>query len=607
VTLIPVATVTVTPAPATVVAGSVLQMVAVAADSAGQPLLGRAATWSSNNGAAATVSQAGVVTGVAAGQATISAVVEGRTGSSVVTVNPPPAPPPVVTQIVVTPASVTLATGATQQFTATAQMSNGTQQPAAVTYAATGGTITGAGLYTAGSSGGSYRVIATQQGGTLADTSAVTINAPPPPPPPPVVTRMDVTPASVTLATGATRQFAATEFLSDGSSRAATGVTWTATGGTVSGTGLYTAGSSGGSYRVIGTKGSFADTAAVTVTAPPPPPVVTQIVVTPASVTLATGATQQFTATAQMSNGTQQAAVVTWTATGGTVSGAGLYTAGSSAGSYRVIATQQGGTLADTSAITLTAAPPPPPGGSLAWWEDFRVSLTNRGLRQMSFNATINRIPVGSATGNWPAGITHVAENVYVATMNATYAAVDLWPDPAIGQYLFMRMLVVNALPNGANTGGDHGFQTNINGPVAWFWRIYGGDHVGGDPSRWLLEASTWDQVYPNYFEVPNVPKHTVIRLEWRVQRTSTAGAILTARAYNNQTGALLGERGNMVQTAAAGGNANPFRRFEFGMSGQGGASYNGGSVYWGGLAVRVSNNANDWIGPYPVPGVEQP
>ena len=313
VTLVPVATVTVTPAPATVVAGSVVQLVAVAADSAGQPLSGRAATWSSNNGAAATVSQAGVVTGVAAGQSTISAVVEGRTGTSVVTVNAPPAPPPVVTQIVLTPASVTLATGATQQFTATAQLSNGTSQLAAVTYAATGGTITGAGLYTAGSSGGSYRVIATQQGGTLADTSAVTVTAPPPPPPPPppvVVTRMDVTPATATVAAGATRQFAATEVMSDGTSRTATGVTWTATGGTVSASGLYTAGSSGGSFRVIGTKGTFADTAAVTVTAPPPPPVVTQIVVTPATVTLATAATQQFTATAQMSNGTQQPATV---------------------------------------------------------------------------------------------------------------------------------------------------------------------------------------------------------------------------------------------------------------------------------------------------------
>ena len=603
VTLVPVATVAVTPAPATLLAGSMLQMVAVAADSAGQPLAGRAATWASNNGTAATVSQAGVVTAVAAGQATITAVVEGRTGSSLVTVTalppPPPPPPPVVTQIVLTPGSVTLAVGATQQFTATAQMSNGTQQPAAVTYSATGGTISGGGLYTAGGNGGSYRVIATQQGGTLADTSAVTITAPPPPPPV-VVTRMDVTPATTTVAAGATRQFAATEFLSDGSSRAATGVTWTATGGTITAAALYTAGSSSGSYRVIGTKGTFADTAAVTVTAPPPPPpVVTQIIVTPASVTLATAAVQQFTATAQMSNGTQQPATVTWTATGGTVTAAGLYTAGTSAGSYRVIATQQGGTLADTAAITLNAPPPPPPpppGGALAWFDDFRTSLTSKGLTWwIASPAVVNRLPKSSATGSWPTELTHVAENVYAATHGAGYQAQNLWPAPAVGQYLFVRMLLNNALPNGANTGTDHGFQTNV-GLIHWFWRVW-----GGNATSFTLEFATWETINVNWLEI-NVPKNTVLRLEWRAERTTTASATLAARVYNNQTGALLGQITGLVQAATS----TTFREFLFGMSGQGGATYNGGSVYWGALAARVSDNANDWIGPYPVAGVER-
>jgi hypothetical protein len=502
----------------------------------------------------------------------------------------------VVTQIVLTPASVSLATGATQQFTATAQMSNGTQQPAAVTYGATGGTINGAGLYTAGSSGGSYRVIATQQGGALADTAAVTVTAPPPPPPV-VVTRMDVTPATATVAAGATRQFAATEVLSDGSSRTATGVTWSATGGTISGSGLYTAGSSGGSYRVIGAKGGFADTAAVTVTAPPPPPVVTQIVVTPASVSLATGTTQQFTATAQMSNGTQQPATVTWTATGGTVTAAGLYTAGVSAGSYRVIATQQGGTLADTAALTLTVAPPPPPGGSLAWFEDFRTSLTDKGLTWwISSPAVINRISTSAATGNWPAQLTHVAENVYAAEHGALYQALNLWPAPAVGQYLFVRMLVNNSQPNGANSGGDHGFQSNVLAPIAWFWRIW-----GGDADSFTIQFTTWDNGGVREMQV-EVPKDRVLRMEWRAHRTTTSSATVSARVYNNETGALLGEITGLVQSAGAA----QFREFMFGMSGQGGASFNGGSVYWGALAARVSDNANDWIGGYPVAGVER-
>jgi hypothetical protein len=55
-------------------------------------------------------------------------------------------------------------------------------------------------LYTAGSTAGSYQVIAVQQGGTTADTSAVTVTPPPPPPPPGAVAN----PALLPLATGQT-------------------------------------------------------------------------------------------------------------------------------------------------------------------------------------------------------------------------------------------------------------------------------------------------------------------------------------------------------------------------------------------------------------------
>jgi hypothetical protein len=424
----------------------------------------------------------------------------------------------------------------------------------------------------------------------------VTVTAPPPPPPV-VVTRMDVTPASVTLATGGTRQFAATEFLSDGTSRAATGVTWTATGGTVSGSGFYTAGSSGGSFRVIGTKGSFADTAAVTVTAPPPPPVVTQIVVTPASVALATAGTQQFTATAQMSNGTQQPATVTWTATGGVITPTGLYTAGASAGSYRVIATQQGGSLADTAAITLSVAPPPPPGGGLDWFEDFRTSLTNKGLfLSLLGDGPINRVTTSSTTGTWPAQLTHVAQNIYAPQSGTLYEASNLWPAVNVGQYLFMRMLLNNALPNGANTGGDHGFQTNIGG-IEWDWGIW-----GGNASSFNLLCTTADRYNNGHLEI-SAPKNTVLRLEWRAYRNTSSTALLSCRIYNDQTGVLLGQIDDLPQSTVS---ASIFRGFLFGMSGQFGATYSGGSVYWGAVAVRVSSDANAWIGPYPVAGVER-
>jgi len=168
-----------------------------------------------------------------------------------------------------------------------------------------------------------------------------------------------VTPASATVGVGEAQQFSATGVMSDGST-AAVAATWSATGGTVTAGGLYTAASAAGTYRVIGVEqgGTLADTSTVTIVAGP---ALTAVEVTPASVTLAAGAAQQFSATGRMSDATTMAVAVIWTATGGTITTGGLYTAGATAGVYRVIATQQGGTLADTSTVTVTAGAAPAP------------------------------------------------------------------------------------------------------------------------------------------------------------------------------------------------------------------------------------------------------
>src|SRR5262249_22031974 len=85
---IPVASVTVAPASASVQAGNTSQLTATPKDAGGTPLSGRVVTWSSDNTAAATVNTSGRVTGVAAGTATITATCEGKTGTSTVTVTP---------------------------------------------------------------------------------------------------------------------------------------------------------------------------------------------------------------------------------------------------------------------------------------------------------------------------------------------------------------------------------------------------------------------------------------------------------------------------------------------------------------------------------------
>jgi hypothetical protein len=76
-----------------------------------------------------------------------------------------------------------------------------------------------------------------------------------------------------------------------------------------------------------------------------------------------TGGTRQFNVTGQWSDGSTSAPAVTYTATGGSITSAGLYTAGGATGSFQVIATQQSGALADTASVTVTL---PVNGGDLA-------------------------------------------------------------------------------------------------------------------------------------------------------------------------------------------------------------------------------------------------
>jgi alpha-tubulin suppressor-like RCC1 family protein len=78
----PVASVTIAPASATVVVGGTVPLTATTKDAAGNVLTGRAVAWTSSDAAVATVSGTGLVTGVAAGSATIMATSEGQSGTA---------------------------------------------------------------------------------------------------------------------------------------------------------------------------------------------------------------------------------------------------------------------------------------------------------------------------------------------------------------------------------------------------------------------------------------------------------------------------------------------------------------------------------------------
>ena len=115
---------------------------------------------------------------------------------------------------------MSLAPGAVQQFSAIGRMSDNSTSGISVTWSETGGTVTSSGAYTAGATAGTFRVIATQQGGTLADTASVTIAVPPPTV---TLTAIEVSPASASLLTGATQQFSAVGRMSDNSTSSVSG------------------------------------------------------------------------------------------------------------------------------------------------------------------------------------------------------------------------------------------------------------------------------------------------------------------------------------------------------------------------------------------------
>src|SRR5438876_719773 len=163
VTGVPVASVTVSPAAASVQAGQTQQLTATLKDANGNLLTGRTVTWSSNNTPVATVNGTGLVTAKVAGSATITATSEGQSGTASITVTPVP-----VASVTVTPASGSVAVGSTLQLTATPRDANGNPLTGrVVTWQSSNNAIArvnGSGLVSGVAAGGPVTITATCEG-----------------------------------------------------------------------------------------------------------------------------------------------------------------------------------------------------------------------------------------------------------------------------------------------------------------------------------------------------------------------------------------------------------------------------------------------------------
>src|SRR6266516_1291465 len=219
-----------------------------------------------------------------------------------------------------------------------------------------------------------------------------------------VVVQVFISPDSITLDPYETQQFLAFGRTQAGDS-VPVAVRWSTSGGTITTGGLYTADASFGTYKVTATATTSAVTSSSTVRNRGQ---LTQVFITPSAASVAAGGTRQFGAYGRKRNGDSVAVNVSYAATGGIISAAGLYSAGQSAGSYQVIAVSNPAALADTAAVTISVLP-------VASVAVTRVTGSVAVGQTVSFTATPE-----DANGNALSGrvVTWVSSGAAVATVD---------------------------------------------------------------------------------------------------------------------------------------------------------------------------------------------
>ena len=271
-------------------------------------------------------------------------------------------PAATLVSVAVTPATASVATGATQQFSATAVYSDNTTRDVTATSAWSSastavGIVNAAGLAT-GLRVGSTVIAAAFEG--KSGTATLTVL-------PASLLSLALTPANTTLQAGATRQLAVAATYTDGTVVDVTAksafVSATPAAVTVSTGGLMTAVVSGTSALTASFSGKTANAQATVTSA-----TVARITVTPANATIAAGGTQQYAALATYSD--NSTAIITNNATWSsgstsiaTVQNTGVAT-GVSAGTTTITAAF-GSTSGSANLIVSATAPATPPVASV--------------------------------------------------------------------------------------------------------------------------------------------------------------------------------------------------------------------------------------------------
>ena len=340
--LSPVASVTLTPSPASVEIGQSTGITAVLRDAAGNLLEDRTISWVIDDTATASVSSSGMVTGRKLGKTVVRATAEGRVAHDTVHVTD--------TELRVGSRVRVAETAYLRSEPSVASELVGTQP-----VGASGSVIEGPVVDAAGDGLTRWRIDFDSgvdgwgaEPYVVRDTSTGSAGNP---------VTVSVTPPSVSVVVGATTQLTAIATDAGGTNLQAPSFTWTSRDTTkvrVNSAGLATA-LAVGTVWVVASSGGESDSAAVTVTTAP----VATVSVSPATVSLLPLQTAQFTATLKDAQGNVLTGrSVTWTSSAPTllgISSTGLVTALLS-GSATVTATSEGKSA--TATVTIGTSTP---------------------------------------------------------------------------------------------------------------------------------------------------------------------------------------------------------------------------------------------------------
>ncbi len=430
----PVAKVAITPKPGSVNQSATLQLTAAVTDSQNQPDPDFPVVWATLNPTLATVSATGLVTGVAGGNASITATAGGVADTSVITVVPTG-----ITSTVVTPTPDTLFS-INDSLTLTAKSYTGaTQTTGSYTWTSrdpTVVTVTSTGIVVAVKNGSTY-VMAVEAGGTKDSAHVFVIQK---------VASISVTPTPVQRYLGTKQQFTASAADARGSAVAGTTFTWSSSDPSIAvpdATGLVPTMLAIGIDTVKATSGTVVGKATLTVIS-----AITRIAVTPTPVTLdAIAKTQVFTAVAHDTLDAVMPGInFTWASSNpgvATVPGSVGTTQTATAagnGTTAIVATAQAvnGSAALTVAqklVTIVAGPDPTTIGQggqaqlVARGKDANGFFIPGGSFTWASNAPTN-VSVGAATGivtalSKPPASAHITATSGTINSNAVLVLID--------------------------------------------------------------------------------------------------------------------------------------------------------------------------------------